>query len=75
MDKPARRAVLAVQPRSEQPEAPPLLVLDPVIVTDCVDLAGAFWLPPFIGDPLRPIGAHYPMPATPPHETERRVVG
>src|SRR5215472_3805660 len=34
MDKPARRAVMAMQTRPEQPEAPPLLVLDPVIIAD-----------------------------------------
>jgi hypothetical protein len=75
MDKPARRAVMAVQPRPEQPEAAPLLVLDPVVVADRVDLAGTSWLPPFIGYPLRPIGSRDPMPAPPPQETEWRIVG
>ena len=36
MDKPARRLVLTMEARPEQPEAPPLLVLDPVIVADRV---------------------------------------
>src|SRR5271170_2526133 len=74
MDKPARRAVAAVETRPEQPEAPPLLVLDPVIVADRIDGTGAFQPPPFIGDPLRPIGAHDPMPSPPPHEPKRRIV-
>src|SRR6202521_1242690 len=62
MDKPARLMVAGVKTRPEQPETPPLLVLDPVIVADRIDCAGPFRLPPFIGDPLRPIGAQHPMP-------------
>src|SRR5260370_35120257 len=72
MDKPARLVVAAVETRSEQPEAPSFLVLDPVVVTDSVDGAGAFRPPPFLGDPLRPIGPRHPMPAPPPGEPERR---
>ena len=37
--------------------------------------AGGFRPPPFLGDPLRAVGAHDPMPAPPPGEAERRVVG
>src|SRR6516162_4796887 len=75
MDKPARRAVMAVQTRSEQPEAPPLLVLDPVIVADCISRGGPLRPPPLLGDPLRPVGPRDPIPAPPPREAERRVVG
>src|ERR1700746_2326415 len=50
MDKPARLAVTAVETRPEQPEAPPFLVLDPVIIAERPSDAGAFRLPPFIGD-------------------------
>ena len=75
MDKPARLVVAAVETRPEQPEAPPFLVLDPVIVAERFSRAGRFRLPPFIGDPLRPVGPRHPVPALPPGETERRVVG
>ena len=80
MDKPARLVIANVETRSEQPEAPPFLVLDPVIVADRVPAftgtsAGALWSPPFVGDPLRPIGPRDPMPASPPGETKRRIVG
>src|SRR5438874_7655701 len=75
MDKPARLMVVAVQTHPEQPEAPPLLILDPVIVADRISSAGAFRPPPLLGDPLRPIGPHHSVPAPPPGETERRVVG
>src|SRR6516225_2559459 len=75
MDKPARLAVAAVQTRAEQPEAPPFLVLDSVIVADRFYGAEALRSPPFVGDPLRPIGPRDPMPASPPRETKRRIVG
>src|SRR5271165_1744580 len=75
MDKPARRVFAAVETRPEQPEAPSLLVLDPVIIADRVDGAGTFGPPPFLGDPLRPISARHPMPAPAPRETKRRIVG
>src|ERR1700737_3082542 len=80
MDKPARRAVVAVQTRPEQPEAPPLLVLDPVIVADRVPAfaktgAGRRRLPPFIRNPLRPVGPRHPIAASPPGEPKRRGVG
>src|SRR2546423_14930265 len=74
MDKPARLVIAAVETRPEQPEAPPLLVLDPVIIADRVNGAGAFRAPPFVGDPLRSVGEHDPMPAAAPHEPERRIV-
>src|SRR6266436_3435673 len=74
MDKPARLVVAAVETRPEQPETPPLLLLDPVIVADRISGAGAFGPPPFLGNPLRPVGARHPVPAPPPRETERRVV-
>src|SRR6516162_3614222 len=75
MDKPARLAVAAVETRPEQPEAPPFLVLDPIIIADRIDLAGRLRPPPFLRDPLRSIGARDSMPAPPPHEPERRIVG
>src|SRR6266478_6580922 len=75
MDKPARLAVATVETRPEQPEAPPLLVLDPVIVADCISGARAFGPPPFLGNPLRPVGPRHPVQTPPPDETERRVVG
>src|SRR5882762_10442714 len=75
MDKPAWRVVTAVQTRPKQPEAPSLLVLDPIVIADRINRTGAFRPPPFLGDPLRPIGVHHPMPAPPPDEAERRVVG
>ena len=75
MDKPARRVVMAVEACAEQPEAPPFLVLTPVIVADRVDRAGSLRSPPFLGDPLRPIGARDPVPAPPPRKAERRIVG
>src|SRR6516165_2340628 len=75
MDKPARLAVAAVQTRAEQPEAPPFLVLDSVIVADRFYSAEALGSPPFVGDPLRPIGPRDPMPASPPRETKRRIIG
>ena len=42
MDKPARRVVAVGKAGAEQPEAPPFLVLDPVIVADRIDSARAF---------------------------------
>src|SRR6516162_2323988 len=75
MDKPARLAVAAVQTRAEQPEALPFLVLDSVIIADRVYSAGALRSPPFVGDPLRPIGLRDPMPAPPPSEAKWRIVG
>src|SRR5437868_15487856 len=74
MDKPARRAIVAVQTCPEQPEAPPILVLDPIIVADRVDIAGRRRLPPFIRNPLRPVGPRHPVPAAPPDEPKRRVI-
>src|SRR5215831_10111033 len=75
MDKPAWLVVIAVQTCPVQPETAPLLVLDAIIVADRIRSAGTFRLPPFVGNPLWPIGAHHPVPAPPPCETERRVVG
>src|SRR5215472_3828459 len=75
MNKPVRLLAMAVESRAEQPETPPLLVLDPVIVADRIGGAGASRLPPFVGDPLRPVGLCHPMPAAPPHEPKRRVIG
>src|SRR5580704_18014605 len=75
MDKPARHVVPAVETSPEQPEAPTLLVFDPVIIADRIDFAGRLRPPPFVRDPLRSIGAHGPMPAPPPREPERRIVG
>src|SRR5271165_2656718 len=75
MDKPARRAVPTMETCLEQPKTPPLLVLDPVIVADRIHFAGCLRPPPFVGDPLRSVGAHDPMRAPPPHEPERRIVG
>src|SRR5262249_25696143 len=74
MDEPVRFAVAAMKTRPEQPEAPPLLVLDTVIIADRVNVAGAVRLPPFIGNPLRSIGTCHVMPAAPPDEAKRRVV-
>src|SRR5215472_13049913 len=79
MDKPARLVIAAVETRPEQPEAPSFLVLDPVIVADLVPAfaktgAGRCRLPPFIGNPLRPVGPRHPVPAPPPGEPKRRVV-
>src|SRR5260370_9759360 len=74
MDKPAWGVGIAVQTRPEQPEAPSLLVLDPIVIADRIDRTGAFRPPPFLGDPLRPIGVHHPIPAPPPDEAERRGV-
>ncbi len=57
-----QRGVVAVgKACPEQPEAPPFLVLDPVIVADRIDSAGPFRPPPFFGDPLRPVGARHPV--------------
>src|SRR6516225_1257915 len=80
MDKPTRLVIANVETCSEQPEAPPFLVLDPVIVADrvpafVVTSAAALRSPPFVGDPLRPIGPRDPVPASPPGETKRRIVG
>src|SRR5712692_5518985 len=75
MDKPVRLVVAAVETRPEQPETPPLLVLDSVVVADRVDIAVRRRLPPFIRDPLRPVGPRHAMPAPPPGETERWVIG
>src|SRR5262249_61294809 len=72
MDEPVRFAVAAMKTRPEQPEAPPLLVLDTVIIADRVNVAGAARLPPFIGNPLRSIGTCHAMPAAPPNEVKRR---
>src|SRR6185437_1434843 len=65
-------AVLPVTP-AEQPEAPPLFVLDPEIVADRAHLTVA--LPPFPRDSLRPVGPPHPMPYPPPREGHRWVVG
>src|SRR5215472_7685163 len=56
MDKPVRRLILTMETRPEQPEAPPLLVLDPVIIADGILGSRPFGSPPFVGDPLRSIG-------------------
>ena len=76
MDKPARRVVAIGQTRPEQPEAPPFLVLDPVIVADRVGRAGACPAATILrrsAPARRP--ASDPMPAPPPGETKRRVIG
>src|ERR1700756_5449612 len=75
MDEPTQFVVAAMKTCPKQPEAPPCLVFDPVIIADRIDIAGRFRLPPFLGDPLRPVGAHDPMSAPAPRETERRIVG
>src|SRR5271169_392529 len=75
MDEPARWVVAVGKACPEQPEAPPFLVLDPVIVADRIDSAEPFRLPPFFGEPLRPVGARHPVWAPPPRKTKRRVVG
>src|SRR6516225_8931144 len=75
MDKPARLMVAVVEARPEQPEPPPLLVFDPVIVADRIDRIGAIRPPPLLSDPFRSVGLRDPMLASPPHETERRIIG
>ena len=75
MDKPAQRLVPTMQTRPEQPEAPSFLVLDSVIVADCITGTRPLWPPPFVGDPLRPVGPRDPVPTPAPSEAERRVVG
>src|SRR5271163_4282234 len=75
MDEPARRVVAVGKSRPKQLEAPPFLVLDPVIVADRIDSARSLGPPPFFGDPLRPVGARHPVWAPPPGEAKRRVVG
>src|SRR5689334_21950882 len=74
MDKPARRR-RAGQPGAKQPEAPPLVILDPVVIADRAGREIAIDNPPFLGDALGTIGAPHPMRAAPPGEAERRVVG
>ena len=75
MDKPARRrGPCRARPGAEQPEAPPLLVLDPVIVADRVGVAE----PSASTIPRRSAPARrraHPVRAPPPGEAERRVVG
>jgi hypothetical protein len=67
--------VAAGETRPEQPEAAAFLILDPVIVAKRADIVSHFRQPPFLGDPFRPVGLRDPMPASPPHETERRIIG
>src|SRR6516165_4083508 len=74
MDKPAQRLVPTMETRPEQPEAPPFLVLDSVIVADCITGTRPLWPPPFVGDPLRPVGPRDPVPTPAPSEAERRIV-
>src|SRR5215472_8137795 len=75
MDKPARFAIAAVETRPEQPEAAAFLVLDPVIVAKGADIVSRFRQPPLLGNPFRSVGLRDPMPASPPQETERRIIG
>jgi hypothetical protein len=75
MDEPARRIVMAGKTRPEQPEAPPVLVLDPVIIADRIAGGRSPGSPPFFGHPLRPVGARNPMRKATPGKAERRVVG
>src|SRR5207245_10807262 len=74
VDEPARRRV-ARQAGAEQPEAPTLLVLDPVVVANRVSDSRTALGPPFLGDALGPVGAQHPMPVAAPDEAERRIVG
>src|SRR5215472_15429292 len=74
MDKPARFVVAAVETRPEQPEAPPLLVLDPVVIADSLGGARPLRPPPFLGNPLGSIGLHHSMPAPSPGKMKGRVV-
>jgi len=71
---PSQLVVAAMETSPEQPEAPPLLISTPVIVADGVSLTGRPRLPPFLGDPLWPIGTCHAMPASPPDEAKWRVV-
>jgi hypothetical protein len=41
---------------------------DAVVVADRVDVAGAVGLPPFLGNPVRPIGTCHAMPTSSPDE-------
>src|SRR5260370_30429289 len=74
MNIPTFQSVTAIG-RAEQPEAPALLVLDPVIVANGIDRAGPVFGPPFLGDALGTVGAPYPIGAAAPGEAERRIVG
>jgi hypothetical protein len=71
---PARLVVAAMenQPGTTRSAAPSHL--DAVIVADGVSLTGRPRLPPFLGDPLWPIGTCHAMPASPPDEAKWRVV-
>src|SRR5712691_8706617 len=75
MDKPARRR-RAGEAGAEHPEAPPLLILDPVVIADRPGgEEGAVGGPPFLGDALGTVGAPHPMRAAPPGKAKGRVVG
>src|SRR5229473_1360985 len=72
VQEPARRSIGPVEPGAEEPEAPPRLVLDVVVVAQLLGRRGA--PPPLAADALRPVGAaHAMLPATPAEE-ERRIV-
>src|SRR5690242_7980578 len=72
VEEPARRDLRPIKAGAEEPEAAPLLVLDPVIIARGLALAAA--APPFTGDALGSVGAAHPMCQTAPAEENRRII-
>src|SRR5690242_2646608 len=73
MQEPARRGFRPVEPRAIEPEAPPQLILDGVIVAQLPGFRGV--PPPLAQDALRPVGAAHPVLPAAPVKDPRRVVG
>src|SRR5262249_1277395 len=72
--EPQRRRTGLIEPVAIEPEAPPRLVLDPVIVADLRLCGLPDPAPPFGGDPFRPLGMAHAMHGPAPTELERRIV-
>ena len=85
MEKPAGRRPAVGGRRvgaiAEQPEAAAVVVLDPVVVAERRHDIGRRPAavgpgpPPFVGQPLRPLGAHDAVGVPAPVEHRRRIVG
>src|SRR5215472_14362734 len=75
VDKPARPRFVTSELGAKQPETPPLLVFNPVIIADGGDSsAGARFGPPFLGDAFGPIGAGNSVSPPPPGKLGWRIV-
>src|SRR6185312_17300702 len=72
VQEPARRPFALIEPGTEEPEPPSLLVLDAVVVAQLLGFRAA--TPPFAQNALRPLGTAHAMLPPAPAEEGRRIV-